>query len=133
MANRLYDKGREKFLRGEISWNADNIKAVLVDTATYTADFVNDEFLSTIPAGERVATSVNLTAKTTTAGVADAGDVTFSAVTGDPSEVLVVYKDTGSAATSPLIAYIDTASGLFVTPNGGDIQTNWNGSGIFKL
>jgi hypothetical protein len=47
----------------------------------------------------------------------------------------VIYKDTGTAATSPLIAYIDTATGLPVTPNGGDITVTWdNGSNkIFKL
>ena len=33
----------------------------------------------------------------------------------------MIYKDTGSEATSPLIAYIDTATGLPITPNGGDI------------
>lgn len=135
MANALYDKGRESFLKGEISWDTDNIKAVLVDTATYTVDLVNHQFLSDIPAGERVATSGNLTSPTTTAGVADAADITFSAVTGDQSEALVLYKDTTVATTSNLIAYIDTATGLPVTPNGGDITVQW-GSGankIFKL
>lgn len=135
MTNALYDKGREKFLKGEISWNADNIKVVLVDAADYTVNLSTHEFLSDVTSGGRVATSGNLASKTTTAGVADAADVTFSAVTGDVSEALVIYKDTGSAATSPLIAYIDTATGLPVTPNGGDITVVWdNGSNkIFKL
>lgn len=133
MANALYAKGRESFLKGEISWSADNIKTVLVDTATYTVDLANHQFLSDIPAGERVATSANLTAKTTTAGTADAADVTFSSVTGDQSEALVVYQDTGVEGTSRLIAYIDTASGLPVTPNGGDISVQWDAAGIFTL
>ena len=133
MANALYAKGRESFLKGEISWSADNIKTVLVDTATYTVDLANHQFLSDIPVGERVATSANLTAKTTTAGTADAADVTFSSVTGDQSEALVVYQDTGVEGTSRLIAYIDTASGLPVTPNGGDISVQWDAAGIFTL
>lgn len=133
MANALYAKGRESFLKGEISWSADNIKTVLVDTATYTVDLANHQFLSDIPAGERVATSANLTAKTTTAGTADAADVTFASVTGDQSEALVVYQDTGVEGTSRLIAYIDTASGLPVTPNGGDISVQWDAAGIFTL
>lgn len=132
MANALYDSGRESFLKGEISWSSDNIKAVLVDTATYTANLAIDQFLSDIPAGERVATSANFTAKTTTAGVADAADVTFTAVTGDQSEALVVYQDTGVEGTSRLIAYIDTATGLPVTPNGGDISVTWD-SGVNKI
>jgi hypothetical protein len=73
--------------------------------------------------------------KTSTAGVADVADFTFTAVTGDPSEVIVFYKDTGTASTSALIAYIDTATGLPVTPNGGDINIQIdNGSNkLFKL
>lgn len=135
MANALYDKGRQKFLEGGIAWLADNIKAVLVDAADYTINLSTHEFLSDIPAGGRVATSANLTTKTSAAGVADADDVTFSSVTGDPSEALVLYKDTGTATTSPLIAYIDTATGLPVTPGGGNINVIWdNGANkIFKL
>ena len=135
MANALYDKGREKFLRGELSWDTHDIKTVLVDTAGYAVNLAAHEFLSSIDAGMRIATSANLGTKTTVAGVADAADVTFTAVTGAQSEALVIYRDTGDPATSPLIAYIDTATGLPVTPNGGDITVQWdNGANrIFKL
>lgn len=135
MANALYGLGRQLILEGGIAMLTDNLKIVLVDTATYTVDIDVHDFLDDIPAGERVATSANLTTKTTTLGVFDADDVTFSSVTGDPSEAVVLYKDTGSAATSPLIAYIDTATGLPVTPNGGDITVTWDSGAdkIFKL
>ena len=132
MANALYDLGRESFLKGEISWSSDNIKTVLVDTATYTVNLATDQFLSDIALGERVATSANLATKTTVAGAADAADVTFTAVTGDISEALVIYQDSGTATTSRLIAYIDTATGLPATPNGGDIQVQWSAP-IFTL
>jgi hypothetical protein len=135
MANALYDNGRESFLKGEISWNGDNIKVVLVDAADYVVNLATHQFLSDIPAGARVATSGNLTSKTTAAGVADAADVTFTAVSGDISEALVIYQDTGVEGTSRLIAYIDSATGRPVTPNGGDIQVQWQGTSpnIFKL
>lgn len=135
MPNALYDKGREGYLDGSIDWDTDNIKTLLVDTADYVVDLALHSVLSEIPAIARVATSANLTAKTVTAGVADAADVTFSAVTGDPSEAIVIYQDTGVEATSRLIAYIDTATGLPVTPNGGDIQVQWDSGAnrIFKL
>ena len=129
----MYGKGREAFLNGSISWSSDNIKCVLVDTADYTVSINSHDFLDDIASGARVATSGNLASKTSTLGTADAADVTFSAVTGDPSEAVVIYKDTGNAATSALIAYIDTATGLPVTPNGGDITVQWNASGIFTL
>ncbi|AYB69897.1 hypothetical protein SEA_LITTLELAF_93 [Mycobacterium phage LittleLaf] len=122
MANQLYGKGREKFLRGELSWNSDNIKFVLVDVADYTVSIDTHEFLSDIPSAARVATSGNASGKSTSLGVADLADFSFLLVSGDPSEAIVAYKDTGTAATSPLIAYVDTATGLPVTPNGGDVN-----------
>jgi len=135
MANSLYDHGREGFLDGSIDWDTDDIRAILIDVADYTVDLDADVNLDDIPAAARVAVSGALTGKTVTDGVADAADVTFSAVTGDQSEALVIYKHTGTESTSRLIAYIDSATGLPVTPNGGDIKVEWdNGSDkIFRL
>jgi len=61
--------------------------------------------------------------------------MTFTSVTGASIEAIVLYKDTGTDSTSPLIAFIDTATGLPITPNGGDIIVTWdNGPNkIFKL
>lgn len=135
MANALYGKGREGFLDGSIDWDTDNIKVVLVDTDDYSVDIDVHDNLDDVAAGARVATSGNLASKTVTLGVADAADVTFSSVTGDQSEALVIYKDSGVESTSRLIAYIDTATGLPVTPNGGDIAAQWDSGAnkIFKL
>src|SRR4051794_39104889 len=126
MATGLYDKGREGFLDGSIDWDTDNIKAVLVDAGAYTVNLATDQFLSDIAAGARISTSANLGTKTVTAGVADAADVAFTAVSGATVEAIVLYKDTGVAGTSRLIAYIDNATGLPVTPNGGDINVAWD-------
>ena len=135
MANVLYDKGRESFGDGEISWTSDNIKTILIDTTDYTVNLATDEFLAIIPVGARVATSANLTGKTNVAGVMDANDVTLSAVTGDESEAIVIYQDSGAEGTSRLIGYIDTGTGLPVNPNGGDIVATWDNGvdKIFKL
>ncbi|MDX1497055.1 MAG: hypothetical protein R3352_05840 [Salinisphaeraceae bacterium] len=135
MANSLYDKGREGFLDGSIDYDTDNIKIMLIDEADDTIDLGLDEDLADRAAASRVATSSNLTTKTVTAGVADADDVTFSSVTGDESESIDMYQDTGTEATSRLILNIDTATGLPVTPNGGDITVTWDSGAnkIFKL
>ena len=85
MATGLYDKGRESFLLGQIAWGTDAIKCVLLDTGVYTPNMATDQFLSDIPVGARVATSPNLAGKTSAAGVADADDVLFTAVTGASS------------------------------------------------
>lgn len=135
MANALYGKGREGFLDGSIDWDTDDIRVILIDAADYTVSIDVDDNLDDIPAAARVAVSGALTGKTVTLGVADATDVTFSAVSGDVSEALVIYKHTGVETTSRLIAYIDSATGLPVTPNGGDIQVQWDSGAnkIFKL
>ena len=135
MANALYDYGREGFLAGDIDWDADDIRVILVDTADYTVDLAADQHLDDVTGAGRVATSGALASKTVTDGVADAADVTFSSVTGDVSEALVIYQHTGVESTSRLIAYIDTGSGLPVTPNGGDITVQWDAGSdrIFKL
>lgn len=135
MANALYDSARQKFLEGDIHWLTDDIRVILIDTADYTVNISTHDFLDDIPAPARVAVSGALSGKTSTAGVADAGDVTWTSVTGDQSEALVLYKHTGTESTSPLIAYIDTATGLPITPSGGNITwTIDNGANkIFKL
>ena len=132
MANVLYPKAKEALLAGDLALDTDNIKAVLVDTATYTYSTAHD-FLDDIPVGERVATSANLTTKTITGGAFDSDDLVFATVTGDPSEALVIYQDSGVAATSKLIAYIDTATGLPVTPDGTNINVAVNAGGWFTL
>ena len=135
MANALYDKGREGFLDGSIDWDTNDIKVILVDAADCTVDLATHQYLSDVPAAARVATSGNLANKTVTAGVADADDITFTAVTGDQCEALIIYQDTEVETTSRLIAYIDTANGLPITPNGEDINVVWasGANKIFKL
>lgn len=139
MANALYNKGREGFLDGTIDWDTNDIRVILIDTADYTFSQTHDN-LDDVASASRVATSGALTGKTVLNGVADADNVTFTAVTGDPCEAIIIYKHTGVETTARLIAYIDTASsGLPVTPNGGDITIAWANSGldgaggIFKL
>ncbi|WOI86000.1 hypothetical protein [Rhodococcus qingshengii] len=136
MSNALYDKGREGILDGSIAWASNNIKAVLVDTGAYTVNLATHANLSDVPSGARIATSGNLSTKTSTNGVADADDVTFTAVSGASVEAIVLYKDTGTPSSSRLLAYIDTAgSSLPVTPNGGDLTIQWSSgtNKIFKL
>lgn len=135
MANALYDKGREGFLAGTNDWDTNTIKITLVDAADYTKDLAAHDNIDDVIAGARVATSAALTSKTVTNGVADAADVTLSAVTGDPSEQIVIWEDSGTESTSSLLVNIDTATGLPVTPNGGDITVAWDSGAnrIFKL
>lgn len=134
MVNALYDKGREAFLNAGVNWSVDDIRVVLAD-ASYVANLATHNFLADVPAVNRVAVSGALSAKTSTAGVANAAAITFTAVTGSPGKALVIYKHTGVEATATLIAYIDVATGLPVTPSGANITVTWDGgvNKIFKL
>lgn len=137
MANALYPKAREGFLGGDLAWDTDTIKVVAVDN-TYTYSSAHD-FLNDVGAGARVATSAALSSKTITDGVADAADVTYSALpAGDTITGLIVFQDTGVEATSHLIAFYDTkadTTAISVPTNGGDVVVAWsNGSDkMFKL
>lgn len=135
MANALYDYGREGYLNGSLNWLSDDVRAILVDTGLYTVNLATDQFLTSIAAGARISVSGSLTTKTATAGVADADDVSFTAVTGATVEAIVLYRHTGVDATSRLIAYIDTATGLPFLPSGGNVAIQWDNSSnrIFKL
>lgn len=143
MANALFDSGRAKYLEGSIASGTDTLRIVFVDHADIVPLPATHDFLDDITAAGRVPAGTGgtqtahpaLASKTTTAGVLDAADTTFTALTGDVSESLVLYKGTLTDSTSPLIAFWDTATGLPFTPNGGDAIVSWAASSpnIFKL
>jgi hypothetical protein len=142
MADALFDAGRAGFLGADIGWDSPTvIKISLVRGYTFNAahDMVND----VTGAGGTLVSTATLGSTTITDGVADAADVVFTAVgVGAACTSLVIYQasalaggaDVASSAQR-LIAYIDSASGLPVTPNGGNINVTWdNGANkIFKL
>lgn len=134
MANALYPLWKEQLLQFTTNNNlsAGTVKVALIDTGTYTYSAAHQFYSSATAAA--VGTPQTIGSKTFTNGVFDGADVTFTAVTGNSVEALIVYIDTGVAGTSPLVAYIDTSvTGLPVTPNGGNIAITWNASGIFAL
>ena len=129
---------------GIVRWTADDIRAVFVDTASYTADLDDHDYLDDIAVGARIDEG-SLAGKASSisvggiyyGGVADANDITITTVGpgGTTVEAVVLYKWTGDATTSPLILYLDTATGLSFTANGGDVTISWdNGlNRIFRI
>jgi hypothetical protein len=135
-ANALYDAGRAAFLTADIDIASDDIVVALVAASGYTPNLATHDFLNDISGGAIIATSNPLTTKTTTAGVFDADDVLLASVpAGLQGDYLILYMDSGSSSTSPLIGKIDTGTNLPVTPNGGDINIAWSSGAnkIFKL
>lgn len=130
MANALYSKAKESFLNGSINMVANTITIALVDTGVYTYSATH-QFRNEV-SNSAVISSTTLANKTITNGVFDADDATFSSVTGANCEALLIFQDTGIQTTSRLIAYIDSATGLPILPNGGDISVAFS-SGSSKI
>lgn len=130
MAAAVYPKAKEALLGAGISLTSDTIKVALL-TASYTYSTAH-QYRSSVSAAT-VAVSTALSSKTVTNGTFDCADITLIAVpNGFTVTALALYKDTGSAATDPLIAYID---GVSQVTNGGDILIQWdNGTNkVFTL
>lgn len=137
MANSLFDWGRQGFLSGAIKWDADDIKVLLM-SAGYAAvvnlnSTVYRASAAAAASGVIWSSVAALSTATVASGVADALDHTLTAVTGNSASCMIIYQDTGASATSRVIAYIDTATGLPVTPNGGDITIQWDNTAATKI
>jgi len=132
MANQLYPKAKEDFLAGNLNLSTNTITLALVDTDIYTFNSAHED-RADIP-NSAVVSEANLVSTTITSGVFDANDPIFVSVTGANCEALVLYHtDTqGGNTSSRLIAYIDTATGLPILPNGGDITVRFS-SGASKI
>jgi len=132
MANALFNAGKNAFLTGAHVWGTDNTRLILVDEGTDTPVPATDEDLADITAGARIAESGNFTytsALPDADGSADADDVTLSSVSGATVESIVIFRETGTDATSTLLVYIDTVTPAFAfTPNGGDVTITWGGA-----
>lgn len=136
MSNFAYDNARELFATAGINWVSDTCKVMLV-SASYSPS-ASDVYLNTIANSNppRITSAISLQTKQATGGACDALDVTFPAVGGGTAaKAILIWKDTGVESSSPLIVYIDTATGLPITPNGGDIIITWdNGTNkIFRV
>lgn len=139
MADAFYQVQRNSmlglFVASFADLNTDDIRCLLRDEG---ADALNlaDEDLADIAAGGRIAVSTNLASKTVgtvSVGTFDHADFNFVAVTGASVESIDYWKDTGTESTSPLIMNIDSATGLPLTPNGGDILWSPNAAGVVQI
>lgn len=146
MANALYNPFKQYLIDagsltpGGIDLNTQAVKATLVDSADYTFGAAHAEYdqpgsTGDMTAAAKVAESPTLTSPTIVDGVFDTADFTWSSVTGDVSEAIVLWNDAITAPiTDLLMAFYDTGmSGMPVTPNSGDINVTVNGSGWFAL
>jgi hypothetical protein len=137
--SKCFDKAIEGFLTKKIDLENDDIIAILIDTDEYTPNFATHQYLSSIPAEARISggtlgTKVSLTNVTVTGRVVDADDCTFPSVTGARPEAIALCKrDTSTFENTLLVALIDDAGNMPITPGGGNIIVSWAAEGIFSI
>lgn len=138
MANAVYPEYKDATHNGSSNTSltvddaTDGPFAALIDTGTYTYSAAH-EFYSSLSGV--VGTDQRITTPTMVAGLFDGTDCTYTAVSGNSVEAIVVYrKNAGANTTWRLVSYVDTGvTGLPVTPNGGNISITWNASGIIQF
>ena len=135
MASGLFDSGRNDFAKGATSWKAaagSTIKCALIDTGVTAPNLATHTVMTSLR-GAVVGSDMAMTLIDPAAGVVDANDVVFSAVSGAHVEGVVIWReDAGADASRFLIAWEEFTA---VTPNGGDITIQWDSGAnkIFKL
>lgn len=141
MANVIFNDFKEQLLKGTFNLHtAGNTIKVMLVTSAYTVDQDAHDFKDDITnevvgtgytaGGATLANQAVSQDNTDNEGVFDADDVTWSTST-ITARGAVVYKDTGSAATSPLICYFDFGSDQ--VSSSGNFTIAWNSEGIINL
>lgn len=133
----LYLKGIEQILLGNIALTTDTIKLKYMQTG-YTPSATTESWLSDVSASEAsgapTETLANVVVRIDTGNARveiDADDVTETPVSTTTNK-FIIYKDTGVASTSPLIACVDINNGT-LTPIAGTLGITFNVEGIFAV
>lgn len=141
MASAVYNAFKTKLMSGAdaIDFDLDTIKCALV-TSTYVPNIDTHAFFSSITnevvgtgytAGGATLASVTVTQDNTDdEGVLDAADTSWPSST-ITARGAIIYKSTGVAATSPLVAYIDFGADYVST--GGTFLITWAAEGIINI
>lgn len=139
MASFLYNSAKLRILQGDLDFENDEFKVALV-TAAYAADQDAHQFFTDLSAevngsgytaGGKVLQNAALTRDDANDLVVFATDNLSWTVAAFIARAAVIYKNTGSPATSPLLAYIDFEEDLEAA--GEDFLLQWHANGILTL
>lgn len=135
-----YGLGLKAVCNQSLNFTTDTIKVGLV-TSAYTPNQDTDQFWSTPQASEVSGTGytaggITLTSPTIIYDTStnevrfDAADIawTSSSFTG---RYAIIYKSTGTASTSPLLAYVNF--GADQTVSSGTFTISWDATGILQV
>jgi hypothetical protein len=133
----LYLKGIEQAWKGNIVVGTDDFKLAFMSTS-YTPNSATHQYWSDISAsiasGTTVRTLTNVTFTIDGANnrvTFDCDNVSEASVTA-ATDKFVIFKDTGTPATSLLIACVDITEGT-LSPIAGTLAINFSANGIFGI
>jgi hypothetical protein len=137
MANVFYDQAKKNLWNGTINLAADPIKVMLVDNSYAPSSSSTHEFKSDVT-GEISGTGYSAGGQSLSGQAVAADSVNhrgaFTAANASWSSAsftaygAVLYKDTGSDATSPLIGFIDFGGAK--SCSNGSFTIQWDPDGI---
>jgi len=146
MASAVYAYGIGGFCGADIDWDDNGgttIKAMLT-LEDYTVNKDTHDFLDDVSANRATGSTDQTMGTSRTIDYVPASDyvhlkgaatVTYTAVpvqTGNKTVTgVVIYKDTGTPATSRLISWNEFASAI--SPNGSDIQVTFDAAGVVRF
>jgi hypothetical protein len=134
-----YSNGLKRIIDGNISLLNDTLKFALVDNDLYSVDLDDHEYLSDISPSALVSISAPISGKAVNIDSSlsphqiflTCSNAIFTAVSGNTTESIVLFKETGNSATSPLIAYYNGVSSQ-LSPSGNDVDLIVGPSGILR-
>jgi hypothetical protein len=122
----VYPNFRENVLQGAYNLSTATVKvALLTSSYVYSSGHTNyGQLTAGLLTGGGRSTDKTLSSKTFTGGVFDAADPsTWTGIgAGQTISQFIVYIDSGSDATSFLIAQVDSGSGLPLSTAGGSVN-----------
>lgn len=141
MANVILNNTKELLLTGGFDLDADTLKVMLV-TSSYTPDqdahdFINDASSAEVSgtgytAGGATLSGVTVTQdNTNNTAYLDAADTDWTTSTITNARYAIVYKDTGAAATSPILAIFDFGTNKSTTAE--TFRIVWPSGGLLTL
>lgn len=145
MASFLYDECRRSIggipTHSVIDFNDDTISVFFVDEADDSPNQTSDQDVADRASAAQVpafASAPEVTDVTSAISsnvlVIDAStDTVFTSLSGDQVESYDLFKDTGTDTTSPMISNHDDATGLPLTPSGGNVTIVWAATGILRF
>lgn len=144
MAAFLYDECRRSIggipTHTVIDFDADTLEVFFVDegddTPSQTSDVDAADRLeaSQVPDfDDAPAIANNASTISSNVLVVDGDDCVFTALTGDQAESYDIFKNSGTEGTSPLISNHDDATGLPLTPSGGNVTIVFHATGILRI